>query len=148
VATDTSSFMITHLVQGLSHVMPEAEQAKLGPYSERAAHAGSDKTAEWHRAYKCAKWAEQIVSVPAHHHLVAEIERALEAVKEVEETIGGELGDVLEVPLRIAVSPKFEAEITWVYEAVHVAEKVANKVGWEAVPWEQLLDEVLQISGG
>jgi hypothetical protein len=146
MATDTSSFVATHLIEGLSHVMPEDQQAKLAPYAERAARAGSNKTAEWHRAYKCAKWAEQIVSLPAHNHLVAESKKALEAIKEIEETVGSEIGDLLELPLGISVSPEFEAEITWVYEAVHVAEKVANKVGWDAVPWEQLVEDVLSVT--
>jgi hypothetical protein len=143
MSDDNSSLIISQLIKGLSDGMPEEERAKLAPYEARGAEAGSDKAAEWHRAYKCAKWAEQTVSIPAHHHLLAEAEKAVEVVKEVEKTIGGELGDVLEIPIGWAVSPRYEAEITWVYEAVHVAWHVAEKNGWDAVPWQALLDDVL-----
>jgi hypothetical protein len=150
MAEDRSSFIISHLISGLSHVMAEDEQTKLAPYERQAAEAGSEPTAEWHRAYKCAKWAESTVSLPAHHHLVAEAAKAIEVVTRVEKTVGAEIGDLLEVPFAagFSVSPRFEAEITWVYEAVHVAEKVAAKVGWDHVPWQQLLVDVLSVPTG
>ena len=125
--------------------MPEEERAKLKPYADRAAHAGSGNAAEWHRAYRCAKWAEEVVSVPENNHLVGEAHRALEAVKEIEQSIGAELGNVIELPFGWSVSPEFELEIAWVYEAVHVAEKVAAKVGWDQVPWQGLVEDLLRI---
>jgi len=142
-----SSFMISHFLTGLSHVMPDAEQAKLDPYQQAAAQAGSDSTAEWHRAYRCAKWARDIVVLPTHGSLASLVRRGLEIVKQVEETIGSELTDLLEIPLGLAVSPKFEVEIAWVYEAVHVAEGVAAETGWEGVPWETLVRDMLAITG-
>jgi hypothetical protein len=142
---DSSSFMIMHFLSGLEHAMPEEQRAALTPYSERAAHAGADKTSEWHRAYRCAKWAEKIVSVPENNHLVGEAHRALEAVKEIEQSIGAELGNMIELPFGWSVSPEFELEVAWVYEAVHVAENVAAKVGWENVPWQELVEDLLRI---
>jgi hypothetical protein len=142
---DQPSFIITHLIDGLRDVLPEPEQAKLGPYQARAATAGADETAEWHRAYRCARWAADVVSTPAHTGLAGELRRVLEVVKQVEETVGGQISNFFELPYRQALSPKMEAELTWIYEAVHVAEKVAGKVGWDAVGWQGLLDEVLAI---
>lgn len=162
MAEDRSSSIISALISGLSHVMPEGEQAKLAAYAPKAAEAGSEKTAEWVRAVKCARWAEQIVSIPEHNHLAVEARRVIEAIRELEKTFGAELAHLMEVPFSSGagaslsaslggqsgypVSPRFEAEIEWVYEAVHVAEKVAAKAGWEAVPWEELLTDMLNVS--
>ncbi|MHB8463544.1 MAG: hypothetical protein ACYDH6_16390 [Acidimicrobiales bacterium] len=137
---DESSSMISGFLTGLRHAMPPEEQAKLDPYDRQAAVAGSDKTAEWHRAYKCAKWAVQIVALPQHHQLLAEVQKAVEIVREVEKTVGGEIGN-----LSSSVSPRFEAEITWVYEAVRVAARVAGKTGWDAVPWQDLVTDMLSV---
>jgi hypothetical protein len=151
MADDQSSFMISHFLTGLGHAMPELEQDKLEPFKAQAAQAGSDETAEWHRAFKCAKWAERVIAVPEHNALVTLAEKAIEIVKEVEETVGAEIGDLLEVPFAAIghpVSPRFEAEITWVYEAVHVAERVAADAGWAAVPWQELVTDMLNIPSG
>lgn len=142
---DQPSFIITHLIDGLRDVLPEADRARLAPYAARAAGAGSDETAEWHRAYRCARWAADVVAMPAHSGLTGELRRALQVVKEVEDTVGGQISNFFELPYRQALSPKMEAELTWIYEAVHVAEKVAGKVGWEEVGWETLLEELLAI---
>ena len=153
--------MTLTLLKGLSDAMPAEQRAKVEPYEARASRAGADPGLEWQRAYKCAKWAEQIVSLPDHNHLLGEASRAIEAVREMEKTIGAELADLIELPFAsregamlsmslgggrgYPVSPRFEAEIEWVFEAVHVAEKVAGKVGWDAVPWQALVDDMLAV---
>ena len=142
---DQSSFIISHLIGGLRDVMPESERPKLAPYEVRAATAGSDETAEWHRAYRCARWAADVVATPVDTGLAGGLRKALQVVKEVEETVGGQISNFFEIPYRQSLSPKMDAELTWIYEAVHVAEDVAGKVGWEEVGWEALLDEVLAI---
>ena len=145
---DQSSFIVTHLIDGLRDVLPEAERPKLAPYEARAATAGSDETTEWHRAYRCARWAADVVATPANSGLAGELRKALQVVKEVEATVGGQISNFFELPYRQALSPRMEAELTWIYEAVHVAENVAGKVGWSEVGWEALLDEVLAIPVG
>jgi hypothetical protein len=142
-----SSFMITSLIEGLHTAMPKSEATKLAAYAPRAREAGANPTAEWHRAYRCARWANEIVSLPAHNHLAAEADKARELVREVGETIGAEVRDLEFLPFGKAVSPRFQAELAWILEAVHVAEKVADKVGWAAVPWEQLVQDMLAIPG-
>ena len=145
---DQPSFIVTHLIDGLRDVLPESEQPELAAYEARAAIAGSDETAEWHRAYRCARWAADVVAAPANTGLTGELRRVLEVVKQVEETVGGQISNFFELPYRQAVSPKLEAELTWVYEALHVAEKVADKVGWAEVGWEALLEDLLAIPAG
>ena len=87
----------------------------------------------------------------------------MEAVKQVAQTLGAEIADASNatgftdlvvylnvnrgaLPDHVSVSPKLEAEITWVYEAVHVAADVAKEIGWDEVPWQQLLDDVIHAS--
>lgn len=147
MADDNASFMITHLLTGLGHAMPADQQANLVPYQEQAAVAGSDPTVEWHRAFLCARWAKDTVDTPEHGHLRGEATKALEVVKEIEKTIGGELTDLIQLKtMTVSVSPKFEVELTWVYEAVHVAANVADEAGWDAVPWAALVSDMLSTS--
>lgn len=145
---DQPSFVITHVIGALRDVMPPDEAARLAPYEERAGTAGSDDAAEWHRAYRCAQWAAEIVARPAHGQLAGELRKVLEVVKQVEEVVGGQISNFFEIPYGQSLSPKLETEITWVYEAVHVAEKVADKVGWAEVGWPALLEELLAIPVG
>jgi hypothetical protein len=145
---DQSSFIVTHLINGLRDALPEADRAKLPAYQARAAVAGSDETAEWHRAYLCARWAADAAATPANSSLAGELRRVLEVVKQVEETVGGQISNFFEIPYGQALSPKLEAELTWVYEALRVAEKVAEKVGWDQVGWETLLDDLLSVPLG
>jgi hypothetical protein len=144
-ASDTSSFMVSTLIESLRNSLPESELAKLAPYERQAIQAGSDPTAEWHRAFACARWTEEIVALPAHHQLGSEARKAVQIVKEVADTAGWEMINLGRLPRGIGVSPRFEAELTWVTEAVHVAERVAANVGWQAVPWEKLVQDVLNV---
>ncbi len=139
----TSSFMITTLIDRLSEMLPTEEGQRLGPYQRRAAHAGSDHAAEWHRAYRCARWAVRVASQDAHSHLQAEAKAAFEIVREIEKAVGSEILDLESIPVGHAVSPRFEVELAWVEEAARVAEGAAAKSGWGSVPWEDLLRELL-----
>jgi hypothetical protein len=147
-AHDGSSVVIGAAISALSEHLPASESPKLAGYEAQAAVAGSAPHAEWHRAYSCARWAEQIVSKPAHHHLAADAAKTLEIVREVGVTVGAEVRDLGYIPLGKGVSFRFQTELAWVYEAVHVAARVADDVGWDAVPWEQLLQGMLDIGVG
>jgi hypothetical protein len=43
------------------------------------------------------------------------------------------------------IGPGEDIELLWVEEATDVAKSAAEKSGWENVPWEQLLEDVLKI---
>jgi hypothetical protein len=143
---DRASVVILTAITALHEKVPPSETAKLVGYQQQALIAGSDPTAEWHRAYACARWADQIVAMPTHHHLAADAARALEIVRELGVTFGAEVRDLEYLPFGKAVSPHFQIELTWVYEAVHVAAKVAEKIGWDALGWEQLVQSMLDIA--
>jgi hypothetical protein len=44
------------------------------------------------------------------------------------------------------IGPGEDVELLWVEEATDVAKSAAEKSGWENVPWEELLEEVLRIT--
>jgi len=141
--TARPSFMLSHLIDGLGEALPESERSDLAAYEERAAKTTSSKTAEWKRAFRCAKWSEEIIGLPTHRHLAADAERSLEAIRLVEGTAATALGQLVPSPWH--VSNEFAVEITWVYGALRIAERAAATVGWASVPWRRLLDDLISI---
>ena len=142
----TGSAVISTLIKQLRKRLPNTERMKLSSYREQADQVDAEPKLEWRRAFTCARWAERTVSLPAHSHLAAEAARATEVVKEVAATLGSEIFDLELLTRARAVSPRFEAELAWVEEAANVAERVAAQAGWDAVPWEHLLQDMLAIS--
>jgi hypothetical protein len=140
-----TSVIVSATVKALHQHLPPSATARLVAYHERALTAGADPTTEWHRALAAARWADHLVSIPAHRHLARDAAQAGEVVREIGVTIGAELRDLEYLPFGKAVSPRFEAELAWVYEAVRVATKVAEESGWDSVPWPALLEEMLAI---
>jgi hypothetical protein len=140
-----ASAIILAAIEALHECLPASDIATLAEYQIEAETAGSDPTTEWHRAFASARWADRIVAVPEHSHLAAHARTALEVVREVGVTVGAELRDFGYVPRGMGVSPRYEAELAWVYEAVHVARTAAEKSGWDRVPWRQLLDDMLAV---
>lgn len=137
------SFIAAQLIKGFRDLMPSSEQAKLHRYEAKAAHLRQDRELEWKRAHKCAQWAVKIAEVPAHNEIAFEIDKSREIVKEVEKSIGGELIEIASIPRGISISAKMDVELTWVFEAVHAAQRAAEKLGWDAVPWQELIEDVL-----
>lgn len=145
------SFVAMHLIDGLRKSLPEDRLQGLVPYEQRAASLGSDPSDERRRAYECAKWAAAMVADPSRPGVVRFAEKALEAVKEalkaVDAELGAELDRIVAVVFRMPEvdgSPDDAPELAWVVEAVTVAQKVAATDGWDAVPWERLLDTVCE----
>jgi hypothetical protein len=162
------SLVAEHLVRLLRERMPADASADLDAYATRAAALDDDRSAEVKRAYVCARWAVD-VAAGAHSPVVGVAVRAGEAVKEFGEAVWAELGaDVENVVARLfpgktgaqilgtwvgvggteeapgtGASPLVGPEIAWVLEAVEVAERVAERGGWDAVPWRRLVDDVL-----
>ena len=141
---DDSSFVITHLLDGLAQAIPDAERARLAAYRTRAQQAGSDRSAEWHRAFRVARWATDMAAVPARSAVGRFLRQAAEVVKQVEELIGSEVTNAVDLALLgPSVPVAVEAEIAWVHEAVELARAVAEKEGWDAVSWAGLVEELL-----
>jgi hypothetical protein len=139
-ATTSNSAVIALLVKRLHDAMPHEERAQLVTYRDRGRQAGADSHAEWHRAYECARWAYRIVSLGEHKHLAIEATRAVEAVREIEEFVATET-----VGFGF-LAPRRTAELAWVEEAARVAVRGARRSGWSTIPWEALLEKMLQIA--
>jgi len=163
------SFVAEHLVTALRTRLPSSAGAELDDYERRAGALDGDRRAELRRAYACARWAVDVAAEPAHSAIVGAAVRAGEAVREIGQTVWAELGaDIENVVARLfpgktgasylgmwvgvddpqhapgtGASPLVGPEIAWVLEAVDVADKIAALEGWDAVPWRDLLDEVL-----
>jgi len=162
------SVVAEHLVGQLGERLPTGDAADLAAYRQRAAALDDDRANEVRRAYACAHWAVD-VAAGARHPVVGVAVRAGEAVKELGEAVWAELGaDVENLVARLfpgragaqvlgtwvgvegvdrapgtGASPLVGPEIAWVREAVEVADKVAARDGWDAVPWRRLLEDVL-----
>lgn len=140
-----ASVIIQHLLDGLANVLPAEQQGALAGFIAEARDRKATDAAEWHRAFACADWAARVVSLPERNHLAGRARRALEVVKEATQAVRSQYENLLQVPVGQQTSPSYEVEITWVYEAIHVAEDVAAEVGWDAVPWQELVRDVLAV---
>ena len=64
---------------------------------------------------------------------------------EDDEKFGGNSGLLVHITGKQKVGPGEDIEILWVGEAVSVAKTAAERSGWDQVPWEQLVKDVLAI---
>ncbi len=162
------SFVAEHLVRLLRERLPEGADAELDAYAQRAEALDDDRAQEVRRAYACARWAVDTAAA-AHSPVVGVAVRAGEAVKEFGAAVWAELGaDIENVVARLfpgktgaqvlgtwvgvqgvdqapgtGASPLVGPEIAWVLESVEVAEKIAARDGWDAVPWRSLIEDAL-----
>ncbi len=115
--------------------------------------AATTSHGDFHRSLHCAEWAIRLSAQPAHAaagRMVREIE---EAVAEARAGIGNfeygvMLGHAFYNEHFPEAEPILDAELGWVDESVRLATAVADVVGWENVPWEQLVDELIAMEPG
>lgn len=149
-----SSPIIEGLMNGLREVLPKDEQPVLAAYAERA---GSTKPhGDLHRAWHCLHWAIEVTELPKHSHLSGAGVRLKETYKAWQDVVlGAEFGSDVklgtgnpsqEIKGDQKIGPGEDIELLWVGEAVAVAKSAAERSGWDAVPWEKLLQEVLEIA--
>lgn len=148
-----SSPIIRGLMNGLREVLPKEEQEKLASYTEQA--EASSPRGDLHRAAHCLHWAIEVSEQPKHSHLSDVGIRLKETYKAWQDIVlGTEFGyDVKigkgnpsqEIKGDQKIGPGEDIELLWVGEAVSVAQNAAEKSGWDDVPWEGLVQEVLKI---
>ena len=129
--------IIDYFVRELSGSMPDDERSKLDAYTDVIATTTHEGDAR--RAWHCADWALTLDrDTPAsHEHRICE--KLHEEHRLWKDTIlGAEFG-----VLNPAVGPDTDIEIQWVDDAVAMARTVADASGWAAVPWEDLLQDML-----
>jgi hypothetical protein len=148
-----SSPIIEGLMNGLREALPKEEQPKLAAY---AARVGATKPrGDFHRAWHCLHWAIEVTEQPAHSHLSGVSVRLKETYKAWQDVVlGTEFGSDVklgtgnpsqEIKGDQKIGPGEDIELLWVGEAVSVAKSAAEKSGWDQVPWERLLRELLEI---
>lgn len=129
--------ILRYLDDALEQVLPEAEYAKLTRHDEEI--AATTSSGDFHRCLHCARWALSLADEPGRGALAGKLQELKKMVEEIHETWSGfRFGSI--VPDSPVVT---DVEVKWVDEAVRTAAAVAADVGWDAVPWEQLLDELV-----
>jgi hypothetical protein len=149
-----SSPIVKGLMNNLREILPEAKRPTLEGYAQRA-EAATPK-GDLHRARYCLHWAIKTAESPKHSHLSGVAIRLKETYKAWQDIwLGAEFGTEVETGIgqvsgEIKGDQKVglgeDIELLWVEEATDVAKSAAEKSGWDSVPWEDLLKEVLKIS--
>jgi hypothetical protein len=148
-----SSPIIRGLMNGLRGVLPKEDLEKLATYTEQA--EASSSRGDLHRAAHCLHWAIEVSEQPKHSHLSDVGIRLKETYKAWQDIVlGTEFGSDVkigkgnpsqEIKGDQKIGPGEDIELLWVGEAVSVAQNAAEKSGWDDVPWEGLVQEVLRI---
>lgn len=132
------SEMLRYLADSLEHVLPEDEYRRL--LSHDADIAKTTSRGDFHRCLRCAAWAVELSTRSQRsqlRHVVSELEAVLHEIGNTNWAV--EFG--VWTPGRIIT----DVELTWVDDAVKVAQAVASDSGWASVPWERLLEELIAI---
>lgn len=148
-----SSPIVRGLLNNLRAILPDEERQKLNGYAERA--ESSQPKGDYRRARACLHWAIEVAESPTHTHLQGLAIRLKETHKEWQDIwLGTEFGSQVKLGAGQAaqevkgdqkIGPGEDIELLWVEEATDVAKSAAEKSGWENVPWETLVEDVLKI---
>jgi hypothetical protein len=121
--------------------LPDEGKATLSSYADRI--AATTHHGDFRRAWHCADWAIGVAEASSgstHDHLVTGLKEKHALWKDM--IFGAEFG----AKLRDGVGPGQDAEIQWVDDAVAIAKDEADRSGWDTVPWEDLLQEMLAVA--
>jgi hypothetical protein len=136
MADKRPSPMLVHLNDALEQVLPESVLPRLNAHDQEIARTSGHH--DLHRCFRCAEWAVDLLSARERSHLRHLVHRLEEVVYEAYN------GDwAVEFGLFVSHAPVLDIELSWVDDAVTAAAAVADKVGWDAVPWEELLVELI-----
>ena len=148
-----SSPIIEGLMNGLREILPEGEQSTLSAYAEQA--RDTKPRGDLHRALHCLHWAIEVTEQPTHSHLSGVTVRLRETYTAWQDIVlGAEFGSDVkmgtgnpaqEIKGDQKIGPGEDIELLWVGVAVAVAKSAAETSGWDSVPWERLLQDVLEI---
>jgi hypothetical protein len=140
--TKTPSPMLRYIDDALEKVLPDEEYQKLTTHD--AEMAGTTSRGDFHRCFRCAEWAVDLAAQSDHqpeqshlHHLLSGLKEVVRQIRDTDWAV--EFG--IFTPGRTVT----DVELTWVDDAITVAQAAAEKSGWGAVPWENLLEELIAI---
>jgi hypothetical protein len=130
--------MLRYIDDSLEKVLPDDEYQKLTAHDAEIAQTTS--RGDFHRCFRCAEWAVELADGKENshvHHLLTALRAVIHELHDTDWAI--EFG--LTTPGRTVT----DVELTWVDDAIKVAQAVAEKTGWDSVPWERLLEELIAI---
>ncbi|MDA8267419.1 MAG: hypothetical protein M0013_03475 [Actinomycetota bacterium] len=128
--------MLEYLDDALQAVLPDEEYAKLTQFDEAIARTTS--RGDFHRCLHCAHWAVSLADHPQNAHTGHLVESLRTVVDEIRDTsYAVDFG--LFTPGRTVT----DVELAWVDRAMQTAEAVAASFGWDAVPWQNLVEELV-----
>lgn len=135
--------IISYYVREIGSILPAAEKEKLATYAPAVAkttHHGDLK-----RARQSAEWAVQMAERSSDSRLNHFLKHLEELRKlEKDSVFGAEFG-VMRVS-GTGIGPGEDIEIQWVDDAVAIAKTEGQRAGWNSVPWEDLLKEMLGVA--
>ena len=136
MADKVPSPALVHLDDALEQALPESELPKLNAHDGEVASTSSHH--DLHRCFRCAEWAVALVSRPEHSHLGHMTHKLKAVLHEAHDTDWA-----VEFGMFVSHRPVLDVELTWVDDAVAVAQSAAQKSGWDSVPWEDLFVELI-----
>jgi hypothetical protein len=129
------SFIISYFVREIGSSLPAADKAKLATYAPEIANTTHE--GEFKRAKLCAEWAVQMAESSSNSRL-SHFVKHLEEIRKLEkDSVFGMEFDV--------TRPRQDVEIQWADDAAAIAKSEGERVGWDSVPWEDLLKEMLAV---
>lgn len=133
---ESKSVVLHAFVDEVKDTFPPEQIGKLN--SHAAAIAMCTEHHDHKRSHRCATWAIDLVkSHETDHRQWAEIK---EAYRFWEDAWAG-----IEWSPRMRISPEQGIRTEWAQASVDVARRVAQLSGWDAVPWEELLVELIEM---
>lgn len=131
--------ILVHLDDALRNVLPDAEYAKLTRFDNAVATTTS--RGDFHRCLRCAHWAVELSEDPRRGATVHLAESVRQLVRELHEAARGiRFGSIV-----AGARPVTDMELNWVDGAVRTAQAVAEQLGWDQVPWEALVAELVDM---
>lgn len=129
--------ILVHLDDELRGLLPDEQYTKLTRFD--GAIAATTSHGDLHRCLHCARWAVEIAEDPRRGALAHLGESIRQLVRELHEAGQGiRFGSI--VP---GARPVTDVELHWVDGAIRTAQAVAEQSGWDQVPWEALIEDLI-----
>ena len=141
---ETSSVVLHAFVDEVRDLFPSVQVAKLKAHASEIAQCTAHH--DHKRSRRCAAWAIDLVKAQAVDH--PEWAKIKEEHKFWEDAWAGLEwfeSPVLPGAPHVHTTPGHAIEVEWAQEAVDVAKRVASVSGWDAVDWEPLLVELIEM---
>ena len=126
------SRVIHAFVSEIRDTYPENEKAKVDAYTDRI--KTSTSAADHRRGHRCIIWAMHLAEEKSESHPKwQEIKQLHKEWKDTELAAFFGAGDMI--------------RIVWAQNAADVARTIGEEDGWDKAPWEELLQELLDMDG-